>query len=51
MFPSISSENSSSKDTGADFGASGKPRERFKARAEGWKDLGVQLSCVGRKVS
>ena len=27
------------------------PRERFRARAEGWKDLGMQLRCVGRQIS
>lgn len=50
MFLSISCEILRSKDTGVDFGASGEPRERFRAGAEGWKDLGVQLCCVGRQV-
>ena len=41
MFPFSSCEISVSKDTGADFGSSGEPRERFRAGAEGWKDLGA----------
>ena len=49
MFLSSSCEIPRSRDTGVDFGASGEPRERFRAGAERLERSGSTAELCGKK--